>query len=170
MEEEGRPFHSKWDIGTSGNIRQIFGANKWLYPFPAFWATGKPIGDGIYWQTLQNTNVRLYGTEDKNLAVFQTAMTRKQEISRQMHMMSKQQKQNGSNSPCKISMTNSNARSWGDSGRVHSSVDSSEAGASGVNGAHVRKTKSNKPKDPRNRGAGEEGYLHQARLKGSKSN
>ena len=52
LEEEGRQFHSKWDIGTSGNIKQIFGANKWLYPFPAFWATGKPVGDGIYWQTL----------------------------------------------------------------------------------------------------------------------
>lgn len=58
LEQEGRPFQSKWDIGTSGNIRQIFGANKWLYPFPAFWATGKPVGDGIYWQTMQNINIR----------------------------------------------------------------------------------------------------------------
>lgn len=52
LEEDGKPYKSKWDIGSNGNVKQILGANTWLYMFPAFWATGKPIGDGIYWQTM----------------------------------------------------------------------------------------------------------------------
>jgi len=52
LEEDGKPYKSKWDIGQSGNVKQILGANSWLYMFPAFWATRKPIGDGIYWQTM----------------------------------------------------------------------------------------------------------------------
>ena len=85
-------------------------------------------------------------------------------------MMNQQNKLNGQNSPCKISMTNSNARSWGDAGKVHSSVSSSDAGVSGNTGAHVRKNKHSKLKDRRTQGSGDEGYLQQARLKGTRSN
>lgn len=30
---------------------QILGTNKWLWPFPVFCGSGKPLGDGIYWAT-----------------------------------------------------------------------------------------------------------------------
>jgi hypothetical protein len=33
------------------NWEQIFGTNPWLWPFPIFLGSGKPFGDGIYWQT-----------------------------------------------------------------------------------------------------------------------
>eukprot|EP00347_Sterkiella_histriomuscorum_P000410 403375973 len=32
------------------NWYQIFGTNKWLWPFPVFCGSGKPLGDGIYWR------------------------------------------------------------------------------------------------------------------------
>jgi palmitoyltransferase len=35
------------------NFRQVFGVNPYLWPFPIFCGSGKPIGDGIYWPTVQ---------------------------------------------------------------------------------------------------------------------
>ena len=36
-------------MGSERNWMQIFGYNKWLWPFPVFRASGKPLGDGISW-------------------------------------------------------------------------------------------------------------------------
>lgn len=38
-------------MGSVNNLYQIFGTNKWLWPFPVFCGSGKPLGDGIYWAT-----------------------------------------------------------------------------------------------------------------------
>jgi len=36
------------------NWRQIFGCNQLLWFFPVSWASGHPVGDGVYWVTNQN--------------------------------------------------------------------------------------------------------------------
>jgi len=54
LDKLGRPFDSPYDIGDNANWRQIFGANPFLWPFPIFCGSGKPIGDGIYWPTPQS--------------------------------------------------------------------------------------------------------------------
>lgn len=41
-------------MGSTKNWKQIFGNNPWMYPFPIFCDSGKPIGDGIYWPTIQS--------------------------------------------------------------------------------------------------------------------
>ena len=51
LDKMGRPFNSPYDIGGTQNWRQIFGTNPWLWPFPIFCGSGKPVGDGIYWPT-----------------------------------------------------------------------------------------------------------------------
>ena len=51
LEAKGKPYKSIYDIGFSRNMEQIFGMNRWLWPFPIFCGNGKPIGDGIYWPT-----------------------------------------------------------------------------------------------------------------------
>jgi len=51
LDKLGRPFNSVYDVGLRDNWRQIFGTNPWLYPFPIFCSSGKPVGDGIYWPT-----------------------------------------------------------------------------------------------------------------------
>jgi palmitoyltransferase len=51
IEKKGRPFKSPYDIGYDDNWRQIFGTNPFLWPFPLFAGSGKPLGDGIYWPT-----------------------------------------------------------------------------------------------------------------------
>ena len=38
-------------MGEFHNWFQVFGTNKFLWPFPIFSASGKPLGDGIYWPT-----------------------------------------------------------------------------------------------------------------------
>ena len=43
-----------YDIGINENWKQIFGNNPYLYPFPIFCGSGKPKGDGIYWETIQS--------------------------------------------------------------------------------------------------------------------
>jgi len=52
LDKQDKPFVSPYDIGEQGNMRQIFGSNPWLYPFPIFCGSGKPVGDGIYWPTI----------------------------------------------------------------------------------------------------------------------
>jgi len=54
LDKQGKPFKSIYDVGIAENWKQIFGTNPWLYPFPIFCGSGKPIGDGIYWQTIQS--------------------------------------------------------------------------------------------------------------------
>ena len=54
LDKMGRPFTSVYDVGTRENWKQIFGTNPWLYPFPIFCGSGKPVGDGIYWPTQQS--------------------------------------------------------------------------------------------------------------------
>lgn len=54
LDKQGKPYESPYDIGTKENMRQIFGSNPLLYPFPIFCGSGKPVGDGIYWPTIQS--------------------------------------------------------------------------------------------------------------------
>lgn len=54
LDKMGKPYQSQYDVGSSANWKQIFGTNPWLYPFPIFCGSGKPIGDGIYWPTIQS--------------------------------------------------------------------------------------------------------------------
>lgn len=49
LDKKGKEFKSTYDIGSLNNWYQIFGTNKWLWPFPVFLSSGKPLGDGIYW-------------------------------------------------------------------------------------------------------------------------
>ena len=51
LEAKGKAYKSIYDIGFTRNMEQIFGMNRWLWPFPVFCGNGKPIGDGIYWPT-----------------------------------------------------------------------------------------------------------------------
>lgn len=51
LEAKGNSYKSNYDIGAEKNWLQIFGYNKWLWPFPVFCASGKPLGDGITWPT-----------------------------------------------------------------------------------------------------------------------
>jgi palmitoyltransferase len=51
LEKKGRPYQSPYDLGSVNNWYQIFGTNKWLWPFPVFCGSGKPLGDGIYWRS-----------------------------------------------------------------------------------------------------------------------
>ncbi len=50
LEKKGRPYSSIYDLGAINNWYQIFGTNRWLWPFPVFLGSGKPLGDGIYWR------------------------------------------------------------------------------------------------------------------------
>lgn len=56
---------SIYDIGLEGNFLQVFGFNKWLWPFPIFGKTGKPNGDGIIWPKQVINNDILTDTSDK---------------------------------------------------------------------------------------------------------
>lgn len=58
LEKKGQPFKSNFDIDAGYNLRQIFGSNPWLYPFPIFCGSGKPVGDGITWETVQSMTER----------------------------------------------------------------------------------------------------------------
>lgn len=49
LDKKGRSYTSPYDMGTWKNLYQVMGTNKWLWPFPVFCGSGKPVGDGIYW-------------------------------------------------------------------------------------------------------------------------
>lgn len=51
LEMKGLPYQSLYDVGSDKNWGQIFGVNRWLWPFPIYCNSGKPLGDGIYWPT-----------------------------------------------------------------------------------------------------------------------
>ncbi|CDW77040.1 UNKNOWN [Stylonychia lemnae] len=50
LEAKGTPFVSRFDKGFYRNIEQVFGNNRFLWPFPLYLESGKPIGDGVYWE------------------------------------------------------------------------------------------------------------------------
>lgn len=54
LEMKNKQYQSLYDIGPSRNWEQIFGINRWLWLFPVFCGSGKPLGDGIYWPTNRN--------------------------------------------------------------------------------------------------------------------
>lgn len=54
LEMKNKTYQSLYDIGPKRNWEQVFGMNKWLWPFPVFCGSGKPLGDGIYWPTNRN--------------------------------------------------------------------------------------------------------------------
>lgn len=57
LDKKSKPYRSQYDMGEINNFQQIFGSNKWLWPFPVFFSSGKPIGDGIYWPSnVQSSN------------------------------------------------------------------------------------------------------------------
>lgn len=41
--------HTNYSLGQAPNWRQVFGENPWLWPFPYFGQSGKPVGDGVHW-------------------------------------------------------------------------------------------------------------------------
>ena len=51
LEMKGNPYQSLYDISAKKNWEQVFGGNRYLWPFPVFCGSGKPLGDGIYWPT-----------------------------------------------------------------------------------------------------------------------
>lgn len=53
LDKKGRPYTSPYDMSSANNWYQIFGINKFLWPFPIFSSSGKPLGDGIYWPNNQ---------------------------------------------------------------------------------------------------------------------
>jgi len=50
LAHDGMDYISKYDIGSQNNWNQIFGSNKFLYPFPTYWPCGQPHGDGIHFK------------------------------------------------------------------------------------------------------------------------
>jgi hypothetical protein len=65
LDKKGRPYKSVYDIGSINNIYQILGTNKWLWPFPVFCGSGKPLGDGIYWATNIKEDEGAYSSQKK---------------------------------------------------------------------------------------------------------
>jgi len=61
LDKKNEPYVSVYDIGPKANWEQIFGLNKWLWPFPMFCDGGKPLGDGIYWPTNRSEDQRPAG-------------------------------------------------------------------------------------------------------------
>lgn len=53
LDKKGKAFKSIYDIGLFNNWYQVFGTNKFLWPFPIVLGSGKPLGDGIYWPNNQ---------------------------------------------------------------------------------------------------------------------
>lgn len=49
LEAKGKQYDSKFNQGDIANFYSVFGTNMYLWPFPAFFESGKPMGDGVYW-------------------------------------------------------------------------------------------------------------------------
>jgi palmitoyltransferase len=69
LDKKGKPFKSLYDIGSTNNWYQVFGTNKFLWPFPVFSASGKPLGDGIYWPTNQREEETNSPTTNKRTSI-----------------------------------------------------------------------------------------------------
>lgn len=59
LEKKGVTYRSLFDIGNENNFYQVFGTNKWLWPFPVVLGSGKPLGDGIYWPSNKDDDYRI---------------------------------------------------------------------------------------------------------------
>ena len=66
LEMKGNPYQSLYDISSRRNWEQIFGGNKYLWPFPVFCGSGKPLGDGIYWPTNRPEDSERASSANKN--------------------------------------------------------------------------------------------------------
>ena len=42
-------YKSVYDINPDVNFYQVFGVNKFMWPFPIYLNSGKPLGDGLFW-------------------------------------------------------------------------------------------------------------------------
>ena len=42
-------FRSVYDMGPEVNFYQVFGINRFMWPFPVYLNSGKPLGDGLFW-------------------------------------------------------------------------------------------------------------------------
>jgi palmitoyltransferase len=40
---------NNYSLGWKDNFLQVFGNNPFLWPFPLFGESGKPVGDGVIW-------------------------------------------------------------------------------------------------------------------------
>jgi hypothetical protein len=49
LEKKGEEFESQFNMSPMHNWRQVFGYNHFLWFFPVSWASGHPVGDGVYW-------------------------------------------------------------------------------------------------------------------------
>lgn len=49
LEKKGEDFESQFNMSPMHNWRQVFGYNHLLWFFPVSWASGHPVGDGVYW-------------------------------------------------------------------------------------------------------------------------
>lgn len=69
LDKKGRNYKSIYDIGPVNNWFQIFGTNKYLWPFPVFCGSGKPLGDGIYWPTnvKEDDNYSSYNNKESEI-------------------------------------------------------------------------------------------------------
>lgn len=56
MDKKNIQKNNVYDKGKKNNWQQVFGQNKWLWPFPINGISGKPIGDGVIW-TQENNNI-----------------------------------------------------------------------------------------------------------------
>lgn len=50
MENQSKPYESKYDISYDHNLEQVMGTNRWLWAFPIMPASTKPRGEGIYFE------------------------------------------------------------------------------------------------------------------------
>jgi hypothetical protein len=85
LDKKGKPYRSQYDMGSINNIYQIFGTNKWLWPFPVFCGSGKPLGDGIYWPSNIQSNG---GLQDGGAAASQYSSNAAAHQSRQRDVQS----------------------------------------------------------------------------------
>ena len=74
LDKQGKPYESPYDVGSVENWKQIFGTNPLLYPFPIFCGSGKPVGDGIYWPTIQSQQELAAKQEEQKRAAQSQAM------------------------------------------------------------------------------------------------
>ena len=47
--KELEAYRSVYDMGEEVNFYQVFGINRLMWPFPIYLASGKPLGDGLFW-------------------------------------------------------------------------------------------------------------------------
>ncbi|CAI2372857.1 unnamed protein product [Moneuplotes crassus] len=64
LEKKGEQFESPFALSPRENWEQVFGCNKLLWFFPVSWASGHPIGDGVYWR--MNPNIAANNNSQQN--------------------------------------------------------------------------------------------------------